>query len=48
MTGQIEDEENKDDSKVLCSEIRLIVETCVSSSNQLLTPSWETVLDGSR
>lgn len=58
MTGQIEDEENKDDSsnpylrcsascvsslinsrfpyvatEVLCSEIRLIVETCVSSSN---------------
>ncbi|KAG1855529.1 hypothetical protein C8R48DRAFT_720234 [Suillus tomentosus] len=48
MTGQIEDEENKDDSKVLCSEIRLIVETCVSSSNQLLRSSSETVLDGSR
>ncbi|KAG1891333.1 hypothetical protein F4604DRAFT_1989740 [Suillus subluteus] len=42
MTGQIEDEDNKDE--VLCSEMWPIVETCVSSLNQLLT---ETVLDKS-
>ena len=32
-------------TEVLCSEIWSIVETCVSNSNQLLGPFWETVLD---
>jgi hypothetical protein len=34
-------------TEVLCSEIWSIVETCVNSSDQLLTPFWETVLDKS-
>ncbi|KAH7929628.1 SAPS-domain-containing protein, partial [Leucogyrophana mollusca] len=52
VTGQIEGEEERGRFKypyvateVLCSEIWSIVETCVNSSDQLLAPFWETVLD---
>lgn len=34
-------------TEVLCSEIWSIVETCVNSADELLTPFWETVLDKS-
>jgi hypothetical protein len=34
-------------TEVLCSEIWSIVETCIGSSDQILTPFWETVLDRS-
>lgn len=34
-------------TEVLCSEIWSIVETCVNSSEQILAPFWETVLDRS-
>ncbi|KAG1794856.1 SIT4 phosphatase-associated protein-domain-containing protein [Suillus plorans] len=54
VTGQIPGEEERGRFKypyvateVLCSEIWSIVETCVNSSDQLLTPFWETVLDKS-
>lgn len=54
VTGQIAGEEERGRFKypyvateVLCSEIWSIVETCVNSSDQLLTPFWETVLDKS-
>ncbi|KAH7915316.1 SIT4 phosphatase-associated protein-domain-containing protein [Hygrophoropsis aurantiaca] len=52
VTGQIEGEEERGRFKypyvateVLCSEIWSIVETCVNSSDQLLAPFWETILD---
>ena len=32
-------------TEVLCSDIWSIVETCITHSEQLLTPFWETVLD---
>ena len=32
-------------TEVLCSDIWSIVETCISRSDQLLTPFWETVLE---
>lgn len=32
-------------TEVLCSDIWSIVETCLSRSDQLLNPFWETVLD---
>ncbi|OAX34190.1 SAPS-domain-containing protein [Rhizopogon vinicolor AM-OR11-026] len=54
VTGEIEGEEESRRFKypyiateVLCSEIWSIVETCVNSSVELLTPFWETVLDKS-
>jgi len=34
-------------TEVLCSEIWSIVEACVTNSEQLLAPFWETVLDRS-
>jgi len=34
-------------TEVLCSEIWSIVETCVTHSEQLMMPFWETVLDRS-
>ena len=34
-------------TEVLCSEIWSIVEACVTNSEQLLVPFWETVLDRS-
>ncbi|KAI0797491.1 SAPS-domain-containing protein [Abortiporus biennis] len=53
VTGQIETEEKGRfkypyvATEVLCSEIWSIVETCLTHSEQLLTPFWETVLDRS-
>lgn len=32
-------------TEVLCSDIWSIVETCITRSDQLLAPFWETVLD---
>lgn len=32
-------------TEVLCSDIWSIVETCLSKSDQLLTPFWDTILD---
>ena len=32
-------------TEVLCSDIWSIVETCISRSEQLLMPFWETVLE---
>ncbi|KIM86236.1 hypothetical protein PILCRDRAFT_65387 [Piloderma croceum F 1598] len=53
VTGQIEGDEKGRfkypyvATEVLCSEIWSIVETCIGSSDQILTPFWETVLDRS-
>lgn len=51
VTGQIEGEDRGRfkypyvATEVLCSEIWSIVETCLSNTDQLLVPFWETVLD---
>ncbi|THH23096.1 hypothetical protein EUX98_g8077 [Antrodiella citrinella] len=53
VTGQIEGEEKGKFkypyvcTEVLCSEIWSIVEACITNSERLLTPFWETVLDRS-
>lgn len=52
VSGRIEGEDERTREKypyiateVLCSDIWSIVETCLSRSDQLLNPFWETVLD---
>ncbi|KIP08741.1 hypothetical protein PHLGIDRAFT_363378, partial [Phlebiopsis gigantea 11061_1 CR5-6] len=52
VSGRIEGEDERSNEKypymateVLCSDIWCIVETCISRSDQLLTPFWETVLE---
>ncbi|ESK85608.1 phosphatase associated protein [Moniliophthora roreri MCA 2997] len=51
VTGQIEGDEGGRfkypyvATEVLCSDIWSIVETCLSSRQQILVPFWETVLD---